>query len=54
MKARAIVVHGNEFEVIGESKVIIHDNRKHEDGKLYYFLSPGQKFNLNMRSVVGG
>ncbi len=50
----AIVVHGNEFEVIGESKVIIHDNRKHEDGKMYYFLSPGQKFNLKTRAVVGG
>ena len=50
----AIVVHGNEFEVIGDSKVIIHDNRKHEDGKMYYFLSHGQKFNLKTRSVVGG
>lgn len=42
----AIVVHGDEFRVIGESKVIIHDGRKP-----YYFLSHGQKFNLKARTV---
>jgi cyanophycinase len=51
-ESTAIVVHGNEFEVIGDSKVIIHDNRKHEDGKMYYFLSHGQKFDLKTRAVV--
>jgi cyanophycinase len=40
----AIVVHGNDFEVIGESKVIIHDGKKP-----FYFLSHGQKFNLKTR-----
>jgi cyanophycinase len=40
----AIVVHGDIFEVIGDSKVIIHDGRKP-----FYFLSHGQKFNLKTR-----
>jgi cyanophycinase len=40
----AIVVHGNEFEVIGDSKVIIHDGKKP-----FYFLTHGQKFNLKTR-----
>jgi cyanophycinase len=40
----AIVVHGDDFEVIGESKVIIHDGKKP-----FYFLSHGQKFNLKTR-----
>lgn len=40
----AIVVHGDEFEIIGDSKVIIHDGKKP-----FYFLSPGQKFNLKTR-----
>jgi cyanophycinase len=41
----AIVVHGDEFEVIGDSKVIIHDGKKP-----FYFLTHGQKFNLKTRS----
>ena len=40
----AIVVHGDEFEIIGDSKVIIHDGKKP-----FYSLSPGQKFNLKTR-----
>jgi cyanophycinase len=40
----AIVVHGDTFEVIGDSKVIIHDGKKP-----FYFLSHGQKFNLKTR-----
>jgi cyanophycinase len=40
----AIVVHGNEFEVIGDSKVIVHDGKKP-----FYFLTHGQKFNLKTR-----
>jgi cyanophycinase len=43
-QATAIVVHGDEFEIIGDSKVIIHDGKKP-----FYFLSPGQKFNLKTR-----
>jgi cyanophycinase len=40
----AIVVHGDDFEVIGDSKVIIHDGKKP-----FYFLSHGQRFNLKTR-----
>jgi cyanophycinase len=40
----AIVVHGDEFEIIGDSKVFIHDGKRP-----FYFLSPGQKFNLKTR-----
>jgi cyanophycinase len=40
----AIVVHGDDFEVIGDSKVIIHDGKKP-----FYFLTHGQKFNLKTR-----
>lgn len=41
----AVVVTGNNCEVIGQSKVAIYDNRDH-DGKRYYFLSAGDRFNL--------
>lgn len=44
----AIVVQGRHFEVIGDSKVAIYDNDDH-DGKRYYFLSPGDRFNLETR-----
>ena len=44
----AIVVHGDEFEVIGISKVTIVDGEDH-GGKGYYFLSRGQNFDLRRR-----
>jgi cyanophycinase len=46
----AIVVHGDSFEVIG-GQVGIYDGKQHE-GSLYYFLSPGQIFNLKERVWV--
>jgi len=46
----AIVVHGDGFEVIGEGRVAIYDGRNHE-GRSYYYLSPGRKFNLKKRSA---
>ena|SRR5258708_5385327 len=49
-ESTAIVVHGNEFEVLGKSKVGIYDGKDHE-GKRYYFLSQGQKFDLKKRAV---
>jgi len=45
----SIVVHGNSLEVAA-GKVIIHDGKKHETGN-YYFLSPGQTFNLATRTA---
>jgi cyanophycinase len=49
-ESTAIVVQGNKFEVIGKSKVGIYDGKDHQ-GKNYYFLSPGQKFDLAKRVV---
>ena len=46
----AIVVQGDSFEVIGEGRVAIYDNIKH-DGQWYYWLSKGDKFDLRHRSA---
>ena len=47
----AIVVKGDEAEVIGASKVAVYDARygTGPDGKRYYFLNPGEKFDLVKR-----
>jgi len=44
-ESTAIVVERARFHVVGASKVAIYDHRDH-DGKKYYFLAPGQSFNL--------
>jgi cyanophycinase len=46
----ALVVQGDVFEVIGEGRVAIYDNKKHE-GNWYYWLKPGDRFNLRTRTV---
>jgi cyanophycinase len=48
----AIVVHGDEFEVIGRSKVGIYDGHDH-GGKRYYFLDLGDRFDLKARKPIG-
>jgi cyanophycinase len=50
----AIVVKGDQFEVIGKSKVAIHDNtRKYGKGeKPYYLLSAGDVYNMKTRARV--
>lgn len=46
----AIVVTGEEFEVIGQSYVTIHDPQRHvPPAGSFYFLSPGDRFNLKTR-----
>ena len=47
----AIVVQGDRFEVIGRSVVGIYDGKDH-DGKHYYFLAPGDQFDLRLRKRV--
>jgi cyanophycinase len=49
----AIVVQGDQFEVIGASMVLIYDNQKTvgEDGR-FYFLAPGDRFNLATREAT--
>lgn len=51
----AIVVQGDEFEVIGQSYVLIYDNRKTvgPDGR-FYFIPPGGRFDLRTREATRG
>ena len=50
-EATAIVVEGDRFEVIGRGVVGIYDDKDH-DGKRYYFLAPGERFDLKARRRV--
>jgi len=48
----AIVVRGNRFEVIGQSYVVIYDHGVTLDsGGLFYFLAPGDQFDLTAREA---
>jgi cyanophycinase len=49
----AIVVQGDRMEVIGRSVVGIYDGKEH-DGKRYYFLAPGEMFDLAARKRLEG
>lgn len=62
-ESTAIVVKQNNFEVIGDSKVLIYDgtfwSRDNNDIKnppeteqLFYFLQKGDKYNLKERKVI--
>jgi len=46
----AIVVKGNRFEVFGQGRVAIYDNQKH-GSNWYYWLSPGDRFDLRTRTA---
>lgn len=46
----AIVVRGDRFEVIGEGRVAIYDDKKH-GGNWYFWLKPGDAFDLRTRTV---
>ena len=50
----AIVVHGDEFEVIGSSYTVIYDYNKVllPDCK-FYMLAPGDRYSLRERRAVG-
>ena len=51
----AIVVQGDEFEVIGASYVLIYDNQSTVgDGGRFYFIPPGSRFNLATREATRG
>ncbi len=49
----AILVQGDRFEVIGNGRVAIYDNKK-RGGSWYYWLSPGDKFDLRSRTAQTG
>ncbi|MGI8741071.1 MAG: cyanophycinase [Bryobacteraceae bacterium] len=50
-ESTAIVVQGDRFQVIGQSKVAITDGKDHE-GKKYFFLSSGDRYDLAHHQVV--
>jgi cyanophycinase len=50
-EATAIVVQGDTFEVVGDGHVGIVDGSMH-DGKGYYLLSAGDRFDLTARAVL--
>jgi cyanophycinase len=47
----AIIVQGDQFEVIGEGRVAIYDNQKH-GSNWYYWLASGDKFDLRSRAAT--
>ena len=47
----AIVVQGDEFEVIGRSYVAIYDHETMGAEGRFYFLAPGQRFDLATRKI---
>jgi cyanophycinase len=49
----AILVQDDQIQVMGDSKVAIYDNQRHER-KWYYWLSPGDKFDLRNRTAQKG
>ncbi|MDH5589806.1 MAG: cyanophycinase [Gemmatimonadota bacterium] len=49
----ALVVQGDQAEVIGASYVLVYDNRSTVgDGGRFYFLAPGDRFDLRTREAV--
>jgi cyanophycinase len=48
----AIIVRGDEFEVMGQGYVAIYDyNKMLDSGGKFYFLAPGDQFNLKSREA---
>lgn len=48
----AIVVEGDRFEVIGQSYVAIYDNQRQiPPGGRFYFLAPGDRYNMGSREA---
>jgi len=59
-ESTAIVVQGQEFEVVGASKIAIHDGRivkgaqERNGGKMkYFFMGPGEKYDLTKLERIG-
>ncbi len=48
----AIVVQGDRFEVVGQSYAVIYDaNASLDSGGLFYFLAPGDRFDMAAREA---
>ena len=59
-ESTAIVVQGQQFEVIGASKIAIHDGRivksaqeRNGGKKKYFFMGPGEKYDLTRLERIG-
>jgi cyanophycinase len=58
-ESTAIIVRGQQFEVTGASKVAIHDGRdvpgerQQRNGKKYYFMGPGERYDLTKLQRIG-
>jgi cyanophycinase len=57
-ESTAIIVRGQTFEVVGASKIAIHDGRtvkgaQERNGKKYYFMGPGEKYDLTRLERIG-
>lgn len=59
-ESTAIVVQGQQFEVIGASKIAIHDGRivkgaqdRNGGKKKYFFMGPGEKYDLSKLERIG-
>ena len=49
----AIVVQGDRFDVMGQGYVAIYDhNRTLDSGGKFYFLAPGDRFDLSTREAT--
>ena len=57
-ESTAIIVQGQQFEIVGASKVAIHDGRivkgaLERNGKKYVFMGPGEKYDLTKLEWIG-
>jgi cyanophycinase len=59
-ESTAIVVQGQQFEVIGASKIAIHDGKivkgaqdRNGGKKKYFFMGPGEKYDLTKLERIG-
>ena len=57
-ESTAIIVQGQQFEIVGASKVAIHDGRtvkgsQERNGKKYFFMGPGQRYDLTKLEWIG-
>ena len=57
-ESTAIIVQGQQFEIVGASKVAIHDGKtvkgaQERNGKKYYFMGPGEKYDLTKLERIG-
>ena len=58
-ESTAIIIRGQQFEIAGASKVAIHDGRivekerQQRNGKKYFFMAPGERYDLTKLEPIG-